>query len=84
MLAAQYSENPEILSALLRAGADLNAKNKVGKTPLMYAAQYSKNPEVIKALLEAGAEVNTKDKKERRHLCGLLNTTKILRQLRRF
>ncbi|MBR4984716.1 MAG: ankyrin repeat domain-containing protein [Proteobacteria bacterium] len=53
-----YEDN---IKALLQAGAEVNAKDKNGKTALMYAAD-SGNDETIKALLQAGAEVNAKDK----------------------
>jgi ankyrin repeat protein len=45
---------------LLKAGADVNARNVIGWTPLMYASKYS-NPELISILLKAGADVNAKN-----------------------
>ena len=42
---------------LIEAGADINARNEYGETPLMYT--YSE--EKTKALIEAGADVNVKD-----------------------
>jgi len=38
------------------AGADVNAKDTSGRTPLLYAAMFSPNPEVVRALLNAGAD----------------------------
>ena len=61
MLAAGNNPNPEVLKALLEAGADVNAKNKDGVTPLMPAAGSNPNPEVLKALLEAGADAKAKN-----------------------
>lgn len=54
---------PEHISALITAGADVNAKNMFGWgwTVLMEAAHHTRNPKVIKILLEAGAEINVKD-----------------------
>ncbi|MGB1361200.1 MAG: ankyrin repeat domain-containing protein [Alphaproteobacteria bacterium] len=46
------------------AGADVNAKNESGKTPLMYASGLrllTKIP-IIKTLIELGADVNVKNK----------------------
>ena len=51
---------PEEVRQLIRAGADVNAKNKDGMTPLMLAAGNNPNPEVLKVLIEAGADVNAK------------------------
>ena len=45
------------------AGADIEARGKGGKTPLMFAADHNSNPEVIEALLKAGANAKAKDKK---------------------
>ena len=52
----------EEVNNAIKAGADINARDKDGKTPLMYAAWNNQNPEVIKVLLEAGADVNARDK----------------------
>ena len=42
----------------LVAGANINARDQYGQTPLMYAASESNNAEVISALLGSGAELN--------------------------
>ena len=55
-LAAQYNENPAVITALLKAGADLHARDEHGLTPLHWAAWKNKNPVVIAALLDAGAD----------------------------
>lgn len=46
---------------MIDLGADLNARDNNGDTPLFMAAYGNKNPEVIKALLEYGADVNIRD-----------------------
>jgi ankyrin repeat protein len=52
--------NLKAVSALLEAGADVNAQDKDGKTALMYAAFHS-SPKIIAALLKNGADVMLKD-----------------------
>ncbi len=54
--------NTEVLTVLLKAGADVNASGKVGSraqqagyTPLHAAAKGTRNPEVIHTLINAGA-----------------------------
>lgn len=47
-------------SELLAGGADANARDAYGATPLMNAA-HSGNAEMVEALLAAGAEVDAKD-----------------------
>ncbi|MBA3954737.1 ankyrin repeat domain-containing protein [Candidatus Dependentiae bacterium] len=59
--AALYTDNPAILKVLLDAGADLQAHDASGMTPLHQAAAYEHN-QIIKYLLEKGALVNIQDK----------------------
>lgn len=60
MCAAHYNEDPEVISALFRAGADVNAKDIRGQTPLIHAV-YNSNPEMITALLNVGALTGVRD-----------------------
>ena len=62
MYAARYNSSPDVITALLEAGASINDRNNYGDTPLMYAAQYNSNPEVITALLKAGADATIKNR----------------------
>ena len=58
-------------AACLEAGADVNARDENGTTPLLFAtlgsggrtpgAPASEDPGVVRVLLEAGADVNTRD-----------------------
>ena len=61
-LAARYNENPAVIEALLKAGADLAALEKEGRTPLHLAAIGNENPAVIDALIRAGADLRARDK----------------------
>jgi len=49
------------IQAALQQGADVNAMDAGGETPLMYAAENNQPPEVIAELLNAGANVNARD-----------------------
>ena len=46
---------------LLAKGADINARSKQGRTPLIVAAAYDGNLEVVKLLIEKGADMAAKD-----------------------
>jgi ankyrin repeat protein len=53
--------NIEAVKVLLASGADVNAINNDGETPLHIAA-YSGMPDIAKLLLDAGADINAKTK----------------------
>jgi ankyrin repeat protein len=50
-----------LIPDLLRGGANVNARNDAGRTPLTYAAEYGQN-DVVHLLLEKGADPNMADK----------------------
>ena len=58
---AAEPDRTEIAFALLQDGADPNAKDSNGMSPLAYAA-FRGDIEMVKALLEKGADVSSKDK----------------------
>ena len=63
--AARFSEGYDFekLQALLKAGADVNAKEPSrGRTALHWEAKWGSGAEEIKVLLKAGADVNARDK----------------------
>ena len=49
------------IKGLLTKGADVNAREEDGRTPLHWAAWTNQNPEVIEVLLNAGADAKLKD-----------------------
>ena len=62
--------NPKVVELLLDYGADIEALDQDGMTPLLKATGYL-NLKAVSYLLERGANVNAKDKRGRRplHLC---------------
>lgn len=63
--AAEYTKDPEVLGALVGAGADPNVRNKYGRTPLHIVSTANLNkaarPGLIRALLATGADPNAQD-----------------------
>ena len=53
---------PQSVQAAISKGADINAQNKRGLSPLMFAARYNQSPEVIMTLLKAGADAKAKSR----------------------
>jgi phosphate transport system substrate-binding protein len=67
ILTASYSRNPEVISLLLKNGADVNAEDFTGNTAWTFAAEFCHDPEVMSLLLEAGADVNAKSNDDWTH-----------------
>ena len=59
--ALQSDNAPAEIDKLIKNGADVNAKDKDGNTPLMLASFGSLNSDAVKALIKAGANVNAKN-----------------------
>ena len=57
----QCSAVPEMVTVLVNAGADLEARTESGFTPLHVAAGISKTPAVVTALVNAGADLEARD-----------------------
>lgn len=71
---------------LIRQGANPNAKNRSGRTPLMQAAMTYFIPEMALFLIRSGADMNLKDEGDRNaeelaRLNGKLNTADALKEL---
>jgi ankyrin repeat protein len=62
-----------IATALIQSGADVNARDAYGVTPLLYAA-ISGSPETLRMLLKNGADVRAKDASGRNVLVEALTT----------
>ena len=57
LLKSLNNKNPDILKTLLKAGADVNARDDMGMTPLMIAC-INGNKTLVDALITAKADVN--------------------------
>lgn len=62
LLSASRTGNTRIAQNAIRQGANVNAANKIGYTPLIEAASWG-HTETVKLLLNAGANPNMLDNK---------------------
>lgn len=60
MHAAWRNEDPRVIRALVEAGAQVNARDRLGRTALMFAVTYN-NHYVASELIDHDAAVNTSD-----------------------
>jgi hypothetical protein len=57
-----FSElTPEEVNQIVKEDIDINQRDRMQRTLLMYLSSYNEKPLVIRALIEAGAEVNAVD-----------------------
>ncbi len=59
--ASSNNVNPEVIRALINAGADINAQSEVGETPIHLAA-LNENHRVIDVFVQAGVDINVLSK----------------------
>ena len=71
--AIRFNKNPEVVKALLKAGADTRTDRKW--TPLHEAVEDTENPAVIEALLKAGADPNARSNYKRTPLHEAVTNT---------
>ncbi len=62
-VAAIQEERTAIIKLLIDAGADVNAQDKEGMTPLMHAVFLYDNVENAQQLIDAGADIWKRDKR---------------------
>lgn len=69
MLAVNLSNSQNIISFLIKKGANINAQNDEGKTALMYSCctetEHKSFTDYTKILINSGADINIKDNEER-------------------
>jgi ankyrin repeat protein len=58
---AAYWGKTEAITVLLKDGADIEAQDALGDTPLEHAVDNFHNLETVKLLIKAGAKINNKD-----------------------
>ena len=58
--AAESSEHPEVIQALVAAGGDPRARNQLGRTPLQQATEKSEHPEVVQVLVASEASLESR------------------------
>ncbi len=60
LLAAATADDPALGLFLISKGANVNAKDTNGSTPLLLASEHCGQTPLVKALIKAGADVNAK------------------------
>lgn len=66
---AACSDCPDVPEFFIMKGLDVNARNSIGATPLMFGSCYTSNPKVLQALLKAGADIHARDNDNASVLC---------------
>lgn len=72
---AVYSNNPKLITYLVESGADINATDDDGRTPLHWATSQSNNPEISMTLVSLGADATSIDMEGKTPLHTFFNPT---------
>jgi ankyrin repeat protein len=64
LIEAIIQNDPSAVQFLISQGANVNARNKKGETPLMKACKIKSSTDIIWYLLQAGADPNIRDKQK--------------------
>ncbi|MXY56362.1 MAG: hypothetical protein F4Y41_08165, partial [Gammaproteobacteria bacterium] len=61
-VAARYARNPDVLSRLIEAGADVETRTtgEDPRTALYFAARYNRSADAVQRLIDLGADVNAR------------------------
>ena len=57
-----WQEDLDVIELFIERGANVNARDEMGLTPIMYAARSNTNPAVFPLLVNKGADVNAQDR----------------------
>ena len=61
-VASVHARDPAVITALVRAGTDVHARDRFGYTPLHHAAENG-TPAAVRALLRAGADIHARQRR---------------------
>ena len=56
-LAASKCSNPKVIRTLVESGADINARNYLGETPMIIAVMQNRNTRIFSQLIACGADI---------------------------
>jgi ankyrin repeat protein len=81
LMLASFNGDPKVARLLIDNGANVEARNKKGRTALHIAAKHGRNKEILSVLLKAGGNLNATDRQGDTPLCHALGDVEIHRYL---